>query len=210
MSADANSIAREQGLDALRDILDHAEVIPLKPAPAGNATAETSPPPEVQIVVLPPLTLDEWRGRDLPAPDLIMGHWLSTTSRVLLTAATGLGKTNYGIALGIRCAAAHDFLHWRAHRKARVLYIDGEMSRRLLKQRVLDEETRQRNYSVPDQRNRETSLLRGGEMVSPSRAYFIPRFRLGRATPLGASLADRSLPPPERPDTMTAERFCSR
>ena len=71
-----------------------------------------------------------------------MGHWLSTTSRVFLTAATGLGKTNYGLALGIRCAARRDFLHWRACRTTRVLYIDGEMSRRLLRQRVLGEAER--------------------------------------------------------------------
>jgi hypothetical protein len=96
----------------------------------------------VEITALPPLTLSDWRDRDLPEPDLIMGHWLSTTSRVLLTAATGLGKTNYGLGLGMRCAAARDFLHWHAHRPVRVLYIDGEMSRRLLKQRVLDEEAR--------------------------------------------------------------------
>ena len=100
------------------------------------------PPPKIEITTLPPLTLDDWRNRDLPDPDFIMGHWLTTTSRVLLTAATGLGKTNFGLALGMRIAADADFLHWRAHRPARVLYIDGEMSRRLLRQRVLDEEQR--------------------------------------------------------------------
>ncbi len=98
--------------------------------------------PEIKIDVLPPLTLDDWRKRDLPEPDFILGHWLTTTSRVLITAATGLGKTNYGLALGLRIAAGNDFLHWRGHRPARVLYIDGEMSRRLLKQRLLDEEQR--------------------------------------------------------------------
>jgi hypothetical protein len=106
----------------------------------GASTAGT--PPKIEIATLPPLTLDEWRNRDLPDPDFIMGHWLTTTSRVLLTAATGLGKTNFGLALGMRIAAGEDFLHWRAHRPARVLYIDGEMSRRLLRERVLDEEKR--------------------------------------------------------------------
>jgi hypothetical protein len=97
------------------------------------------PRPDIQ---LPPLTLNQWRHRDLPAPDLIMGHWLSTTSRVLVTAATGLGKTNFSLALGQRAAAGRDFLHWGAHRPARVLCVDGEMSRRLLRERVLDEEKR--------------------------------------------------------------------
>jgi hypothetical protein len=107
-----------------------------------NGEGTTAAPPKIEIATLPPLTLNDWRDRDLPEPDFIMGHWLTTTSRVLLTAATGLGKTNWGIALGMRSAAGEDFLHWRAHRPCRVLYIDGEMSRRLLRQRVLDEERR--------------------------------------------------------------------
>jgi hypothetical protein len=96
----------------------------------------------IDLPTLPPLTLAEWRDRDLPEPDFLMGSWLTTTSRVLLTAATGLGKSNLGIALGMRVAAGEDFLHWRGRRAARVLYIDGEMSRRLLRQRVLDEAER--------------------------------------------------------------------
>jgi RecA-family ATPase len=85
---------------------------------------------------------DSQQSAGIPEPDFIMGHWLTTTSRVLLTAATGLGKTNFGLALAMRVAAGEDFLHWRGHRPCRVLYIDGEMSRRLLRERVLDEEKR--------------------------------------------------------------------
>jgi hypothetical protein len=98
--------------------------------------------PPIEPISLPPLTINEWRERDLPEPDFLMGNWLTTTSRVLLTAATGLGKSNLGIALGMRVAAGGDFLHWKGRRNTRVLYIDGEMSRRLLKQRVLDEAAR--------------------------------------------------------------------
>jgi hypothetical protein len=108
--------------------------------PANKKSEDT--PPKIEIATLPPLTLNDWRDRDLPPPDFLMGHWLTTTTRGLLTAKTGLGKTNYGLALGMRSAAGEDFLHWQAHRPARVLYIDGEMSRRLLRQRVLDEEKR--------------------------------------------------------------------
>jgi hypothetical protein len=95
-----------------------------------------------EITSLPPLTLDEWRARDLPDPDFIMGYWLTTTTRALMTAATGLGKTNFGLALGMRVAAGVKFLHWQARRPCRVLYIDGEMSARLLRSRILDEEKR--------------------------------------------------------------------
>jgi hypothetical protein len=65
-----------------------------------------------------------------------MGDWLTTTTRALLVGATGLGKTNLALALGMRVAAGADFLHWRGRRPCKVLYIDGEMSRRLLRARI--------------------------------------------------------------------------
>jgi hypothetical protein len=102
-------------------------------------------PAKIKIDRLPPLTLSDWESRDLAPPDFLMGNWLSTTSRVLLSAATGLGKSNFSVALGMRVAAQQDFLHWRARRTdvgASVLFIDGEMPRRLLKERVLAEEER--------------------------------------------------------------------
>jgi len=104
----------------------------------GDFEEHITPPTE-----LPPLTLAEWFARDLPEPDFILGDWLSTTSRTELCAPSGLGKTNFVIALGMRIAATgQGFLHWRGRRAARVLYVDGEMSRRLLKQRLADEVTR--------------------------------------------------------------------
>jgi hypothetical protein len=87
---------------------------------------------------LPPLTIKEWRSRELPPPDKLLGEWLTTTSRILLTADTGLGKTNLCMAIAGAMAAGQDFLHWRARRTAKVLYIDGEMSRPLLKERIED------------------------------------------------------------------------
>jgi hypothetical protein len=88
------------------------------------------------------ITLEDWIARDLPDRDLLMGDWLSTTSRTIISAPTGLGKTNFSIAVGMRVASGAGFLHWRGHRPARVLFVDGEMSRRLLKQRLIDETQR--------------------------------------------------------------------
>jgi hypothetical protein len=106
---------------------------------SADADPDHAPPLQVEITSLPPLTVDDWIARDLPQPDFLSGHWLTTTSRVLLSATTGLGKSNLGIALGMRIAAGVNFLHWDNERAARVLYIDGEMSRRLLRQRIIDE-----------------------------------------------------------------------
>jgi Bifunctional DNA primase/polymerase, N-terminal/AAA domain len=91
---------------------------------------------------LPPLTLAEWKARDLPPPDYICGNWLSTTSRVLLVAPTGLGKTMFGVGLTMAIAGNRDFVHWKRRRPAKVLFIDGEMSNRLLRKRLLDEARR--------------------------------------------------------------------
>jgi hypothetical protein len=87
----------------------------------------------------PILRAKDWLTRDLPEPDPIMGHWLTTTSRVLLTAPTGIGKTMFGIALSAASAAGKPFLRWQDRRPCNVLYIDGEMSRRLMKRRLTEE-----------------------------------------------------------------------
>jgi RecA-family ATPase len=48
----------------------------------------------------------------------------------------------FGIALSFRIAEGAGFLHWCAGRPVRVLYVDGEMATRLVKQRLADEEKR--------------------------------------------------------------------
>jgi hypothetical protein len=86
----------------------------------------------------PALTLDEWLRRELPEPDRLLGDLLTTTCRVLIIGPTGLGKTMFGLAAAIAIASNKGFLHWKARRKCRVLYVDGEMSRRQMKRRLQD------------------------------------------------------------------------
>ena len=112
----------------------------------GRANGVMKPP---EIPAFLPLSIDEWLDRLLPEPDYLMGHWLTTTSRALMNAATGLGKTMFAMGLGMAVADGTDFLHWRGTNKpARVLYIDGEMSRRLLKKRIAEEVDRR--GSIPE------------------------------------------------------------
>ena len=98
------------------------------------------------------LTLGHWLDRDVPAPDFILGEVLSTTSRAMLVGPTGLGKTMFGLALAMAIAEGRDFLHWRVPKPRRVLYLDGEMSRRLMKKRIADEMQRRGT-------DRETNLF---------------------------------------------------
>jgi hypothetical protein len=88
-----------------------------------------------------------WLHRDIPEPDILLGPF-STTSRGLISADTGLGKTNFCLALAHTMAEGHGFLHWSARRKSRVLYIEGEMSKRLVKVHAID--AVRRLGSVPD------------------------------------------------------------
>jgi hypothetical protein len=85
------------------------------------------------------LSLANWLSRELPKPDFLLGELLSTTSRVEIIGPTGIGKTNIGLAAALAVSDGRDFLHWRGSGKPRrVLYIDGEMSRGLLQQRLKD------------------------------------------------------------------------
>jgi AAA domain len=120
---------------------DHAQTAGLERRKRNGAGA-----PKLRVVhnapPIAPITLDEWLVRDLPALDCLVGDWLTTTSRVVLNAPTGIGKSMFTIGLGMSAGAGRGFLHWRARRPASVLYIDGEMSRRLLKERLAGEAQR--------------------------------------------------------------------
>src|SRR5262245_48080157 len=98
--------------------------------------ARAAVPPEITYQCL---SLSDWLNRDLPEPDFLLGQWLTTTTRCLMYGPTGLGKTMVGFAIAMRACVAAGFLHWSGVRPCRVLYIDGEMSRRLLRKRLAAE-----------------------------------------------------------------------
>jgi hypothetical protein len=116
-----------------QELIDSAKAFS---ATSGGTSAATSSRPRLL------LTLDEWRARDLPKPDFLQGEVFHTTNRSMASAKTGIGKTNLALAIGMRMSSGLPFLHWRSGRACKVLYIDGEMSRRLLKERLILEEER--------------------------------------------------------------------
>ena len=105
------------------------------------AVVQLSPDPTI-------FTAPYWATRDLAKPDFLLGDLLSTTSRTLLIGPTGIGKSNFSLAINYAAAAGLAYLHWAARRPARVLYIDGEMSARLTKDRL--QEAAQRLGLTPE------------------------------------------------------------
>jgi DnaB helicase-like protein/AAA domain-containing protein len=139
---------RREFIAALEDAFDDAVKIDLKQSFGDVATSHQSKLAEIirgatvdrlELLDIGTLTVGAWLKRDIPAPDFLLADVLSSTSRALLAAPTGLGKTM--IALAIATAIANGpgrFLHWEIPSQRRVLYIDGEMSARLMKTRVDD------------------------------------------------------------------------
>jgi hypothetical protein len=112
-----------------------------QPFRTGNLAQKTDPRDR--------LGLDYWLSLDIPPPDFLLGEILSTTSRAEIIAPSGLGKTSFAMALGMAIADGANFLHWRAGEGPRhVLFIDGEMSRRLMRRRL--EDAVRRSGSRPD------------------------------------------------------------
>ena len=88
---------------------------------------------------MPCLTPAAWAARETPPQDHLLGELLSTSVRVLFAADTGLGKTMFSLSLALGLHLGKGFLHWQGKRKARVLYLDGEMPVDLIKERIVQE-----------------------------------------------------------------------
>jgi AAA domain-containing protein len=84
------------------------------------------------------LSQAELRALDIPPSDFVLGRVFSTTTRGVVVGKTGIGKTNVLMGIAQAKADGKPFLHWAAGRPTRVLYIDGELSLRLLQERSND------------------------------------------------------------------------
>jgi len=84
------------------------------------------------------LSVGAWLTRNIRPPDFLLGELLSTTSRLMLIGPTGLGKTMFAMEIAFALALGRGFLHWSPGRPCRVLYIDGEMPKRLIKARLAE------------------------------------------------------------------------
>src|SRR5262249_61885578 len=94
----------DQIAQAFAQVLDtpsqHEPPSPHGPEDYGLPAAHEAIEQKIQLLTELPLSIEDWRTRDLPEPDFILGNWLSTTSRVLISASTAIGKSNLAIPLG--------------------------------------------------------------------------------------------------------------
>jgi hypothetical protein len=136
---------RREFMGALEDAFHDVVKIDFKRSFGDVATSHQSKLAEIirsatdrlELFDIGTLAIGAWLKRDIPAPDFLFGEVLSTTSRALLAAPTGLGKTMIGLAIAMAVANGPGrFLHWEIPSRRRVLYIDGEMSARLMKTRA--------------------------------------------------------------------------
>ncbi len=124
-------------------------------APENAKEEPPKPPPPADIPDEPLpgladlLSIDAWTTRPMPPPDRLLGDLVTTTTRVFLVGRTGLGKTLVGLGMALGMATGDGFMHWRAGRTARVLYLDGEMPGELIRQRAIDALRRQGIKSCP-------------------------------------------------------------
>jgi AAA domain len=68
--------------------------------------------------------------------DFLLGGVMCTTSRWFVFGETGIGKTLLFMDLGAAVAAAMAFLNWPGQRRARVMYLDGELPLETFKERM--------------------------------------------------------------------------
>lgn len=68
--------------------------------------------------------------------EALLGPVLPRGSLTLLYGARGVGKTFLSLSMALAVAAGGNALHWRAEKPARVLYVDGEMPRGTLLERL--------------------------------------------------------------------------
>ena len=95
--------------------LDEARRREAERLPVGDVDSQYGQPTPAGHADLP-LTLDQWASRKLPERDFLLGSIFTTTTRAMLSAKTGLGKTHLGFAFGFSMTGGRDFCHWKVRR----------------------------------------------------------------------------------------------
>lgn len=122
-------------------LLALADGIPQGAEQDGHRNAEMGQPsdaPHADPALREYLSAEAWAERAFPPPVRLLGDLVTSTTRIFLVGATGVGKTMLGFALAAGIATGTGFLQWRSDRPGSVLYVDGEMPGELVKGRLQD------------------------------------------------------------------------
>ncbi len=85
------------------------------------------------------LTANWWLARVITRPTPVLGEVICTSTRMLLGGPTGVGKSHVALAMAGAIAMGRNYLHWLGPTQPlTVLYVDGEMARDLIQDRIRD------------------------------------------------------------------------
>ncbi|MEQ8510443.1 MAG: AAA family ATPase [Rhodospirillaceae bacterium] len=103
----------------------------------GQADANPMPVSKsaTRTVPLPPSVEDFLK---LPAPPRtpILGDWLTVGSLTLISSESGVGKSMLGLAIAHSIASGRNFIGWQCDHARRVLYVEGELPRNMVQDRI--------------------------------------------------------------------------
>ncbi|MBI1777853.1 MAG: AAA family ATPase [Proteobacteria bacterium] len=94
----------------------------------------TGEPPELRK--LKTVTSRQLLTMEFPPRKNLLDPWLPQQGLVMVFAKRGVGKTHVGLGIAYAVASGGRFLGWQAPEPAGVLYVDGEMPARALKERL--------------------------------------------------------------------------
>lgn len=81
-------------------------------------------------------TLNDFLSKDIPEREILLSPWLLKQSLALLYAWRGIGKSWLALCIAYIVSCNGEILGWKAPRKYRVLYIDGELPAATLQERL--------------------------------------------------------------------------
>lgn len=107
---DFNDIHQQQGLKAVRDIIN------------GHA--------------LRVYNIDEFLKLEIPPREEVLAPILQTQGLAMIFAPRGIGKTHVALGMAYAVASGGNFLDWTAPVPRRVIYVDGEMTAHAMQARL--------------------------------------------------------------------------
>ncbi|MCM1223460.1 MAG: AAA family ATPase, partial [Lachnospiraceae bacterium] len=118
--SDFNDIAVSQGLEQVKQQIDAAVAVAMRPLDGGYRVISAA----------------DFLDYELPPTEFLVYPLIPQNGLSLLYAERGAGKTFMAMAIACAAASGFDFLNFKAEKPRRVLYIDGEMDAREMQDRL--------------------------------------------------------------------------